>query len=148
VIAIAAEHELARRRGTDRANLAIDGYTYLHFLLIAGIVISALGVEQAMHSVNDAEPLGMFAAIALFSGTSLYLAGHTAFWWRAGGTLKVWRLGAATLLLALIPAGAAVPALAALTMVVVVTAAVATVETLRYAAKRAEVRSAIHPPHD
>ena len=145
VIAIAAEHELSRRRGTDRANLAIDGYTYLHFLLIAGIVISALGVEQAMHSVNDAEPLGLFAASALFGGTSLYLAGHAAFWRRAGGTIKYWRLGAATLLLALIPLGAALPALASLAVTLLVTGVVTTVETLRYAQKRAEVRRSVHP---
>ena len=148
VIAIEAEHELARRRGTDRANLAIDGYTYLHFLLIAGVVISALGVEQAMHHVNDTEPLGLFAAIALFSGTSLYLAGHAAFWHRAGGTVKGWRLGAATLLLALIPLGAVLPALAALALTFGITAAVATIETVRYAQKRAEVRRTMHPQGD
>jgi len=147
VLAIAAEHELARRKGTDRANLAIDGYTYLHFLLIAGVVVSALGVEQAMHSVNDAEPLGLFAAVALFGGTSLYLAGHAAFWRRAGGTIKVLRLIAGTVLLLLIPVGAAVPALAALGMVVALSAAVAAVETLRYAQKRAEVRRSVHPEH-
>ncbi|MDQ4138267.1 MAG: low temperature requirement protein A [Actinomycetota bacterium] len=145
VIAIAAEHELARRRGTERADLAIDGYTYLHFLLIAGIVISALGVEQAMHHVDDTKPLGLFASIALLGGTSLYLAGHAAFWRRAGGSLKSMRLAAGTLLLALIPLAAGIPALPALALVVAVVVAVAAVETIRYAQKRAEVRGALHP---
>ncbi len=148
VIAIMAEHQLARLRGAARADLAIDGYTYLHFLLIAGVVISALGVEQAMHHVNDAEPLGFFAAIALLGGTSLYLAGHAAFWHRAGGTVKGWRLGGATMLLALIPVGAALPALAGLALTVGISGAVATIETVRYAEKRAEVRGKLHPKND
>jgi low temperature requirement protein LtrA len=145
VIAVAAEHQLSRLRGVDRANLAIDGYTYLHFPIIAGVVISALGVEQAMHHVNEPEPQGIFAAAALFGGTSLYLAGHTAFWRRAGGKIKGWPLGGATLLLALIPVGAALPALASLALTVAVTGAVAGIETVRYAEARAEVRSAMHP---
>ena len=148
VIALAAEHVLARLRGVARANLAIDGYTYLHFLIIAGVVISALGVEQAMHHVNEPKPLGWFASAALFGGTSLYLAGHTAFWRRAGGKIKGWRLGGATLLLALIPVGALIPALASLALTVAVTGAVVVLETLRYAQARAEVRSTAHPAHD
>jgi low temperature requirement protein LtrA len=145
VIALAAEHVLARLRGADRANLAIDGYTYLHFPIIAGVVISALGVEQAMHHVNEPEPLGLFAAVALFGGTSLYLAGHAAFWRRAGGKVKGWRLAGASLLLALTPVGAAIPALAALALTVAVTGAVVVIETLRYADVRAEVRRSAHP---
>ncbi|WP_210480758.1 low temperature requirement protein A [Naasia sp. SYSU D00948] len=148
VVAIAAEHELARRKGADRANLAIDGYTYLHFLIIAGVVLSALGVEQAMHHVNDSDPLGLFAGVALFGGTSLYLAGHAAFWWRAGGRLKTWRLGAAALLIAVIPLGAAVPALASLAIAVAITGAVAAIETLAYAQGRAEIRASAHPRRD
>jgi len=79
MVAIAAEHALARLRGNARAALAIDGYTYLHFLILAGVVISALGVEQAMHHIEHAEPFGAFGAAALLGGTALYLAGHGAF---------------------------------------------------------------------
>jgi low temperature requirement protein LtrA len=145
VISIAAEHELARRTGGARTALAIDGYTYLHFALIAGVVISALGVEQAMHSVNETDAMGLFGACALFGGTSLYLAGHAAFWRRAGGTWKIVRLGAATLLLALIPVGALMSSLAAMVLVVAVPATVVVVESLRHGEKRAEVRRTVHP---
>jgi low temperature requirement protein LtrA len=141
VTSMAAERELARRKGGARASLAIDGYTYLHFPIIAGIIILALGVEQAMQNVDRTAPLGLFAACALFGGASLYLAGHAAFWWRTAGSIERWRLGAATLLLALIPVGAALHPLAALGLVAGIVGAVVTVETVRYGHHRAEVRA-------
>jgi low temperature requirement protein LtrA len=144
--AIAAEHALARLRGSARAALAIDGYTYLHFPILAGVVISALGVEEAMHHVEDTEPFGLFGAAALFGGTALYLAGHGAFWRRSAGYWKVWRMGGATLLVALVPVGAAVSALAALVGVVGLTAAIVVVETIVYAEARSAIRSSQHAP--
>ena len=98
-----------------------------------------------MHHVNEPEPLGLFAATALFGGTSLYLAGHAAFWRRAGGGIKSRRLGGATLLLALIPLGVAIPALASLGLTVAVTGAVVLIESVRYAEARSEVRRTAHP---
>jgi low temperature requirement protein LtrA len=146
VIAIAAERALARLRGSARSALAIDGYTYLHFLIIAGVVISALGVEESMHHVEDPEPLGLFAAAALFGGTSLYLAGHGAFWRRAGHGWKVLRMAGAAVLLALVPVGGTMTSLTALTVVVTITCAVVIVETRLHAEVRAEVRSKQHAP--
>jgi low temperature requirement protein LtrA len=146
MVAIAAEHALARLRGHARAALAIDGYTYLHFLILAGVVISALGVEQAMHHVEEAEPLGAFGAAALLGGTALYLAGHGAFWRRSAGYWKIWRMAGATVLVTLVPVAASVPSLAALAVVVAVTAGIVIVETVRYADARAEVRSSQHAP--
>jgi low temperature requirement protein LtrA len=146
MVAIAAEHALARLRGAARALLAIEGYTYLHFLILAGVVVSALGVEEAMHHVEEREPFGLFGAAALFGGTSLYLAGHGAFWRRSAGYWKIWRMGGAAVLVALVPVGASVPALAALVLVVLVTAAIVVIETIRYAEARAEIRSSQHAP--
>jgi low temperature requirement protein LtrA len=140
VIAIAAEHHLAEQKGVRRAAMATDAYTYLHLPLIAGIVISALGVEDVIaHAAGD-EPLGMFGAYALFGGPSLYLAAHAFFWKRVGGRFKVLRLVGGTLLLALIPLGAALHPLASLAITVAVVAGVAVAETQRYAEKRAQVR--------
>lgn len=142
VTAIAAEHHLAEQKGVRRAAMATDAYTYLHLLLIAGIVISALGVEEVIAHASSQEPLGLFAASALFGGPALYLAGHAFFWKRVGGTLNVWRLAGAGLLLALIPVGMLLPALPALGIVVAICVAVAATETRRYAEKRAQIRGA------
>ena len=139
VTAIAAEHHLAEAKGERRAAMATDAYTYVHLLLVAGIVISALGVESVLSHIDD-DHLGWFGASALFGGTSLYLAGHALFWKRVGGTWKVWRLAGGTALLALLPLGAIVQPIVALGIVVAIAVAVAATETQRYATKRAQVR--------
>jgi low temperature requirement protein LtrA len=139
VTAIAAEHHLAEAKGQKRASMATDAYTYGHLLLVAGIVISALGVESVISHVEE-HHLDWFGASALFGGTSLYLAGHALFWKRVGGTWKVWRLIGGALLLALLPVGAIVPPLPALGIVVAVAVAVAATETKRYSLKRSKIR--------
>ena len=140
VTAIAAEQYLAKAKGERRAAMATDAYTYIHLLLVAGIVISALGVESVISHADDHEPLGWFGAAAVFGGTSLYLAGHALFWKRVAGYWKAWRLAGGSLLLALLPVGALVHPLIALGIVVAVAVAVAATETQRYSEKRARIR--------
>lgn len=141
VLSIAAEHRLAHLKGSARTALAIDGYTYLHFAIVAGIVSSALGVEEAMHAVEGSAPFGQFGAAALLGGTALYLAGNCAFSLRANGVWKIWRLGGGVILIALVPVGAVVTALVALVMVVGVSTVVVVVETFQYAEARALTRA-------
>jgi low temperature requirement protein LtrA len=141
VMAIAAEHALSALDGVPRVQMATLGYTYLHLPLIAGVVISALGVEEVLAHTDDPEPFGLFGACALLGGTALYLAGHALFWRAVGRTWKVWRLGGATLLVALIPVVASIPPIAALVVVVAICLALVVVETTRYAETRAHVRS-------
>jgi low temperature requirement protein LtrA len=140
VTAIAAEHHLAKAKGERRSAMATDAYTYVHLLLVAGIVISALGVETVISHVDDTKALGWFGASAVFGGTSLYLAGHALFWKRVAGYWKVWRLAGGALLLALLPVGAIVHPLIALGIVVAIAVAVAATETQRYSEKRAQIR--------
>jgi low temperature requirement protein LtrA len=125
------ERALAKAQGVQRAGIATDAYTYLHFLLIAGVIISALGVESVISHVTEHEPFGLFGAAALFGGTSLYLAGHALFWRRICGRWARWRLAGAALLLALIPLGAVLLPLLALALAVVVTAATAAIDRMR-----------------
>lgn len=92
VIAIAAERILRARRDRELAALANEAYTYIHLLLIAGIVISAVGVETVMEATATASTFGWFGTCALFGGTSLYLFAHAVFWRRVGGYWKPGRL--------------------------------------------------------
>lgn len=138
----AGEHFLANRIGIERAKLGSDAYTYLHFLLVTGVIISALGVEEVIAHVASLEPLGLFAACALFGGTSLYLAGHALFWRRVSGKWAVLRLVGGMLLLLLIPVAAALPPLAALAIAVVVTAANAASDLIKYRSQRSAMRAA------
>ncbi|MEP6480748.1 MAG: low temperature requirement protein A [Rhodoglobus sp.] len=141
VVASAAEWYLAKATGVRRAELASYGYTYGHILLIAGIVISALGVEETIAGVTLAEPIALFTACALFGGTSLYLFGHALFWWLVSGEWNWWRVGGSTVLLALIPVAVSLLALAALGLVVAVVVAVVIFEARHYAAQRNHLRA-------
>jgi low temperature requirement protein LtrA len=131
-VAGAGEQVLTTSDGVDRARLASDGYTYLHFPIVAGIVISALGVETAIAHTDLGEPFGWFGASALFGGTSLYIAGLSFFWLRMRGEWKVVALVAATALLALIPVAALLPPLGALALVVACALALVVVEVRRH----------------
>lgn len=114
----ASEHLMEATRGAQRVRMATDGYTYLHFPLLVGIILTALGIEVATsHLTETQHGLGWFGAIALSAGTALYFAA-TGFWWRRMAGWWPWtRLGSGVILLAVIPAVAALPALAALAFV-------------------------------
>lgn len=139
ITSITAEHQLSRREGQSRATLALEAYAYLHFPIIAGIVISALGIEQAVVRLDRSAALGLFGASALFAGPSLFLLGAIAYSLRAGGSFHRWRIGAAVLLVALIPVAAPLPSLLALSLVTAILVATVVVERARYAQPDAPV---------
>ncbi|QAY69384.1 low temperature requirement protein A [Xylanimonas protaetiae] len=112
-LAARAEHEVSRHDDAERAALAVDAYTYLHLLLVAGIVLVAVGIEEAMVHVPASEPLGWFAGAALGGGTALYLAGTVLFWLRVSGSWTMPRTVGAVVALGLVPALAAAPPAAA-----------------------------------
>jgi low temperature requirement protein LtrA len=143
MVALEAERVLAKLQGKARASLAVDAYTYVHLLLIAGIVISALGVETALAHIDEPADFGWLGASTLIGGTALYLVGHAAFWKRVGNAWEVWRLGAALLLVALVPVAAVMAPLAAMGVVFGICGALVALETLLYAEKRARVRGAV-----
>ena len=71
-------------------DLARDAYSYLHFPMVAGVVLVALGMKTTIAHVD--EPLDLVPAVALCGGAALYLLGHVAFAWRSFGAVKVHRL--------------------------------------------------------
>jgi low temperature requirement protein LtrA len=107
------EEQLQRLQDGDRVKLARDGYTILHFPIIAGIVVAALGIEEAMAHIGELESFGAFSSGALVSGFSFYLLGHVVVWRRATGRWHLPRAGMAVAFLALWPAMAAAPPLLA-----------------------------------
>lgn len=114
----AAEHRLAQLHGVDRSEYATLAYTYLHYVLIASIVVVAVGIEEAMAHVDSSEPFGWFAAWALAAGLAVYLLGATVLV-RSAQRPWLWRrLVEAGLLLALVPVLAALPALGSLALAV------------------------------
>jgi low temperature requirement protein LtrA len=139
VVAIVAARRLARApEGHERNGIARDSYSYLHFPMIAGIALIAVGMKLTLADVDAS--LDIVAASALLGGTALYLLGHVAFRLRNLSTLNAWRLLCAVVLLALLPAAVSLPALATLGILTALLSALITYEALRYADARDRVR--------
>ena len=104
VVALVTERRLMQApEGRDRNALARDSYSYLHFPMVAGIVLGALGLEETLAHVD--EPLDAVHAFALLGGTAIYLLAHVALRLRNAHTVNVERLGLALVLLRADPGG-------------------------------------------
>ncbi len=125
-----AEHALAHRAGADRARAATDGYTYLHLALVAGIVLAAFGLEEAMAHIADPEPFGLLGAAALGGGVACYLAGTGCFARRVARDWYPVRFAGAALLLVAVWLLAAVPPVDAVAVVAGTVVALLLVERL------------------
>jgi RsiW-degrading membrane proteinase PrsW (M82 family) len=79
-------------------------------------------------------------AFALLGGISVYLLGLVAFRYRHVHTINRQRLGMAVLLLALLPLATNIPAIAMLSIVVALLAAMITYETRSYGEGRFRAR--------
>ncbi len=118
----AAEHALhARPAGRDRNTAARDGYSFLHLGIVTGIVLLALGVKTVLGHVGD--NLTTIRSLALYGGAALFLVAHTAFRARVIGRVRPGRIVTATVLLAMIPLGRAVPSFVSLLVLTAVCAA-------------------------
>src|SRR5436190_5872005 len=139
VVALVAQRRLSKATaGRERNEIARDSFSYLHFPMIAGVVLVALGLKKTLAHVED--PLKLVPAVALLGGTGLYLLAHVAFRWRNVHRLSVQRLAAAALLLALVPAAVELPALATLGLVAAVLVALLAYEAARFAELRDRLR--------
>jgi low temperature requirement protein LtrA len=134
-----AQARLAEATGVRRAELARDGYSYLHLPMVAGIVLFAFGLKTSLPDV--ARSLPTVPALGLVGGIALYLLAHVAFRLRIGGGLGRGRPVASALLLGLLPVAREVPALAALGIVAAVCVALITYEALAHRESRAWIRS-------
>ena len=124
--------------GREQNELARDAYGVLHYPIVAGIVLTALGLKTTLAEVGDA--LDPVPAAALLGGTGLYLLGHVAFRWRLVHTLGLHRLLSAAVLAALFPLALEIPALATVALVLLVLVALVVYEVTRFAATRERVR--------
>lgn len=148
--AIKGEHALAAEPEATRAKLARDAYSYLHLPMAAGIVLLALGLKKVLEYVGDAEhhtlddPLKGVALYALLGGVALFLLTQGAFVWRILHVVHLDRVVIAALLLAAIPLGARIPALATLSVLAAAMIAMVAYESWHYAELRREIRHAQH----
>jgi low temperature requirement protein LtrA len=102
---LAATAEARLREHEDPVLAAADGYSYLHLLIIAGIIIFAAGVRLLVrHDVG--EPLTDPERLCLCGGVALYLAGNVAFGLRMVGAIAYEKVAIAAALIVLYGLGA------------------------------------------
>jgi len=139
VVALISARRLSEAApGKVQNELARDSYSYIHFALVAGIVLVALGMKTAIAHADEhlhAEP-----AFALLGGTAIYLLGLVAFRYRQVHTVNRHRLGLAIVLAILIPVATEIPAWAGVAIVVVLLWAMIAYEHNRYGEGRQELR--------
>jgi low temperature requirement protein LtrA len=100
--------EARLREHDDPVLAAADSYSYLHLLLVAGIIIFAAGVKFVVKAADD--PLHDAPRLALCAGVALYLIGHIAFRLRMVGSFGYEKAAVAVALLAQFAIGATWPA--------------------------------------
>ena len=141
IVAIVATRRLAEAEpGKIQNEMARDSYSYIHFPMVAGIILMAFGLKTTLSHVSDT--LHTVPAFALLGGISIYLLGLVAFRYRHIHTINRQRLLMAVLLLALLPLATSIPAIATLSIVVVLLASMIAYETRSYGEGRFRAR---HP---
>jgi low temperature requirement protein LtrA len=146
VTAIVAERRLSRAtEGRERNEIARDSYSYLHFPMVAGIALLAVGLKLTLEDVNAS--LKLVPAFALLGGAALYLLAHVAFRLRNMHTLSRRRLVCAVVLIALAPVTVALElsSLAILGVLATILTALILYEVVRYADARERVRHGVAP---
>jgi low temperature requirement protein LtrA len=139
VVAIVAGRRLVEaQRGRVQNEMARDSYSYLHFLMVAGIVLVALGLKKTLADVGD--PLETVPAFALLGGTAIYFLGHVLFRYRQIHTVNRQRFLIALALLAAVPVATQVAALAVLAVVAALLWAMIAFETRSYGEGRVRLR--------
>jgi low temperature requirement protein LtrA len=81
---------------------AADAYSYIHLVIVAGIIIFAVGAKLVIEGSGP-------GSLALLGGVAIYLVGHAGFAWRMLGTVERSRLAVAVVLFALCPVANRLP---------------------------------------
>ncbi|HEY5976665.1 MAG TPA: low temperature requirement protein A [Solirubrobacterales bacterium] len=139
VVAIVAGKRLVEAPpGKVQNEMARDSYSYMHFVMVAGIILVALGLKKTIGHFD--EHLHTVPAFALYGGIATYLIGHVVFRYRHVHTVNRQRLGLAAALLILVPVAAVLPALVALVIPTVLIWVMVAYETRLYGEGRHQLR--------
>jgi low temperature requirement protein LtrA len=146
-VAIVVEQQLRRATGAAQATLARDAYSYLHFVMVAGIVLFATSLKKTLAAYD--ERLDPVPVAALCGGLALYLLAHVLLRLRISGAMtqvsflrRVGR-GRPLAMLALLlfwPFAGDMAGLAALTVVAVIFVSLIAYEAILYREPRARIR--------
>ncbi len=139
VVALAAERRLSRAvLGRDQNSIARDSYSYIHFPMIAGIALTAVGMKRTFVDVDA--PLELIPAVALLGGAAIYLFAHVAFRLRNMQTFNRQRLVIGIVLVLLIPVAVDLPSLLTLGLLAAILSGLIAYEAVRFADARRRIR--------
>ena len=139
IVVLVAERRLGHAAvGREQNGIARDSYSYLHFPMVAGIVLIAFGLKKTLGHTEDA--LKLVPATALAGGVAVYLLAHVAFRYRNIHRFNYARTIVAVVALALIPLAEHVSALATLGILSALLSGLVAYETRRYADLRTRLR--------
>ncbi|HVD41312.1 MAG TPA: low temperature requirement protein A [Solirubrobacterales bacterium] len=146
VVALISARRLGEAEvGRVQNELARDSYSYIHLLMVAGIVLMAFGMKVTIGHYD--EHLHDVPAFALLGGLAVYLLGLVAFRWRHVHSLNRHRLGLAIVLLFLVPVATALPALVSVAVAVVLIWAMIVYEHRGYGPGRDQLRREASAAH-
>src|ERR671921_466949 len=106
----------------NRTLLARDAYTYLHLIIVAGVIVSAVGDELVIAHPLEVLPGDQVAAV--IAGPAIYLLAHALFRLRMAGSVSWKRLGGALVCVLVGFVGVYVPALVVAALLIAVLVAV------------------------
>jgi low temperature requirement protein LtrA len=138
VVALVAERRLREAPDHDQVLMARDSYTYLHFPMIAGIIVFAIGVKRTLIGLHA--HLAAVPAATLCGGVALYLLALSALKRRNIGTFNRQRLVVAAALIAFVPVATSISALLALGIVTLLSCGLIAFEVWRYTESRRRIR--------
>ena len=132
LVAAIAERRLAQ--AVNRTVLARDAYTYLHVVIVAGILLTAVGDEIVI--AHPTEELKDAELVAVVSGPALYLLAMVLLRVRMVGSIAGRRLAGAVACLAVAAVGTFAPALVVAGLLFAVLVAVIVGDQLAGAGRR------------
>jgi low temperature requirement protein LtrA len=145
VVALVAGRRLASLPvGREQNEMARDSYSLLHFPMVAGVVLIALGMKNTIAHVD--EPLSPETAFALVGGLAIYVLAHVGFRLRHIRSINQPRLALSVLLLAFLLVADELDALVALGIITAAMVALVSFEASRWAEARDQIRHEGHLP--
>jgi low temperature requirement protein LtrA len=125
-VATIAQRRLATSENSG--SLARDAYTYVHAVMVAGIIVAAVGEGILIDDPTGTPSAAQLATMA--GGPALYLVGHLLFRLRMAGSWSGKRLAATVAICAVGVAGTQLPALVTVAAILAVLVCLIAAETV------------------
>ncbi len=142
----ALEHRAEETDPRDRGRFARDAYTYAHMPIVAGVILIAVGLEEA--ALHPDESLPYAYRMMLLGGIGLFIGGISIAVYRAFGVIAKERLAALGVLAIILFAADDLHSVWLIVLINVLGLAGLTAEHFRVEVRPSADRPAVHHSHD